>query len=180
MRKEVVLNILCVSILFCVFVYSFGLPSLEKYLSAGIQINKKHVELTEKETPAITICPQNHYTAHTGWKKRTKHLNDTCGDKKNEEEIYSCIDENVYNITELLREGSAVYLRKSEELNPLQDLAETTLWVPDISFSFFGRCFTLNQSRIGKPYKYKYCLDFLYVQEAGLGGIQSQSIYFGP
>ena len=148
MKKDIVLNILCVLVLSGLFVHFFGLPSLEKFLSGGIYINTKQVELTKKETPAITICPRNQNASNSGWKKEKKYVEDACMGMATAEEIYRCIEENAFGLTELLRKGSGIYTRTPIVWNKLKDLRKISLWMPDITLILFGRCFTLNQSLV--------------------------------
>ena len=149
LKKEQLLNFIVSFTLLIIFLRYFGIPTLTKCRDNAVQNNENTVPYKKEDSPSITICPQNNLTWSSGWRK-LKHKNvlsydDNCGNQTTKENLYSCIDENTYNLTEIVESGSYKIDLSSTELfwgKLIQELGNTSMWKPDIRFSFNGKCFT--------------------------------------
>ena len=106
-----VLRLLIIAALFNIFVSRFAAPSSNKYLNAGIFIDKSSVSRENKDTPSITFCALNNET-HQGWKNQTKLKADFgttwvdlyCDNKQTVDNTVACLDDMTFNLNETIRD----------------------------------------------------------------------------
>ena len=105
------LRLIIITGLFIVFANRFAWPSYNKYLDAGVFIDRSSVRIENKDTPAITFCALNKETDR-GWKSQTNVKKDIgttwvdlyCNNKETLEDTVVCMDDETFNITETLRD----------------------------------------------------------------------------
>ena len=112
-----VLRLLITAALFTIFVSIFALPSYNKYLNAGIFIDKSLVKRKKTDTPSVTFCALNNET-DLGWKTKTKVKKDLgttwvdlyCDNKQTVDNTVACLDVVTFNLNETIRDFQLKFL----------------------------------------------------------------------
>ena len=110
MKKQVFIGsckILFISLLFFVFIFWFGFPSLEKYLKKGVivQISKDSSSDGKVQAPAATLCALNQTTGK-GWKMSNNvtdydSMYNICKESDGVN-LTACINASTYSLDEIL------------------------------------------------------------------------------
>ena len=103
--------------LFTVFVIMFAWPSFNKYLDAGVFIEKSTARRENKDSPAITLCVLNKDT-DKGWKKKINVINELgktwvdmfCDKPETVDDAVACLDDGTFNLTETIGVGPNNFL----------------------------------------------------------------------
>ena len=99
---------------------------------------------TERDAPALSVCPRNTNNTNFGWKKNITLeqivSKEICKDATNTTEFYDCIELNTYSVEELIVDDETS-----------EDLRSETNWVQEFGLFPVGRCYLqyLDASAIG-------------------------------
>ena len=156
-KMETILNMVGLIILLAIFTYLFGYPSLGKFMSRALQVNKKEITLTRAESPAFTFCPMNPLIAGAGWRtyfdiyETLDVLSEICG---NATDAYACIDENTFNVNDMIYEGALMEVQKDDSpWAPVVDFTNETLWKRVFTLSFYGFCYSIQPNMDYSSYR---------------------------
>ena len=115
--------------LFTIFVVTFAWPSINKYLNAGVIVEKSSLKREIKDSPAITFCALNE---NYGWKKKVRMdgwktwVDLFCNNTTTLKDAMTCLDEGTFNHSETV--GKRVGKLDIHSL----------VWTEDVTASFEG------------------------------------------
>ena len=112
--------------LLIIFVYFFGIPSIERFISNEVLIVTSEAYPGKIPLPAVTVVYNNAST--NGWEALKKFCVES-GD------LRSCIQENTHSLSETVHAELGFDLRES--------LMAPQLWREDFTDPLFGRSYTL-------------------------------------
>ena len=132
------LKSLFVALLFTFFVWRFAVPSIQKFLTSGVIVDRSWVRRQPEDSPSVTFCAQNNNTLG-GWKItnidnggdwHTPALSILCNNPTTVENAVDCLESLTFNLTETIKTTN----KKKEE-------KENELWTQDILELHLGRVF---------------------------------------
>ena len=138
------LKLCYIAVLFIAFLIICLIPSVNKYLEAGVIIERRSVVRKHNDTPAITFCVLNE--GPFGWKNVSKKLNlnkswvDVYCDNHSStvDDALQCLDDQTYNLTETINS----YPSRGHDF--FLDM-EQQMWNSDASSSYEGTLVTINK-----------------------------------
>ena len=133
-----VLRLVFTLCLFICFLLYFALPSLEKYLDAGIIVEKSWRKLRVTDSPSITLCALDRATGK-GWKLSEfewREIGKTgldlfCGDASVIKEMEDCIENGTFSLEETI--SSDNYLKDYEIIK-----STNKYWTQDVTDALQG------------------------------------------
>ena len=137
------LKLLFIALLFSVFVWQFAIPSFQKYLTAGVMVDKSWRKRKSKDSPSVSFCALNNKTG-LGWKHSDKPIIDQnttaigiqCNNPANVEDALDCLHKETFNLTETIKTANSI-------IYPFVDPDEE-IWIEDVMEAFIGRVFRIS------------------------------------
>ena len=108
-----------------IFLYYFGIPSVERYMSDEVLTITSETYPDKIPLPAVTVSAFNTSEAHDDWSA-------VCGGS---EDLAACAREKTHSLAETIHAELGVELRES--------LMAPELWRGDFSVPYYGRSYTL-------------------------------------
>ena len=141
-------------VLMIVFLWYFGLPALQKYQEKNVMVVKTQKSLGGIPAPKVTVC-RRMSELKKSWGNGTA-VGNYCKDKK---DIVKCIEAGTFNQTETVSRAEMGYDTK-------KPLTDPDIWTEDITYTKYGRCYTLDvKEKITDNYK-KHQITFYISKES--------------
>ena len=140
MSWKISLRLAFIACLLVVFINYFALPSVTKYLDAGVIREESFTRRTSGDWPSLTICRYDKEST-MGWKNR-RHFGERgdeswidqfCGEPNTIDEAFSCFQKGTFSLSETvingtLNDGSTNVLFKANHFYWREDLTESTYY----------------------------------------------------
>jgi hypothetical protein len=135
-------RLLLILTLLVVFIKFFGHPSYVKFKSHETLISETKVPYNWNVPPAITVSAWRK-NPEKGWKNDTLdgNMKHHCEIDKNVSKLYSCIDRNTFNLSQVL-ETKPIEIGDESRSR----FTNASLWSEDLSNFDLGKVFTMNNS----------------------------------
>ena len=138
-------------LLFCLFLYMYGLPAWEKLNQQSTIVIKTRENTKGIQAPSISIASINKATGF-GWEnitQQTKYENTLVHQCKNYSSVEACLASETYQWHQFINDTLLGFKNKLSLLN------NKDVWVPDFTYASYGRLFTFHPNlRIGpQPWK---------------------------
>ena len=137
------IDVFFISVLFLIFLFYFGLPSLKKYQTQVTLSSEKMIPNDFESPPALTICPMKR-RKNIAWKETieleektediTPKLKEICL-ARNMSNMTQCVDRMGYGLNETLT--LAVTKRSTNLMRP-------EFWTENLMHFYLPKCFILN------------------------------------
>ena len=109
-KEEMKFKLLFIAFLFSVFVWQFAIPSFQKYLTAGVMVDKSWRRRQPEDSPTVTFCARNNNTG-LGWKSMSKTSRDPnmtaidlqCNNPETVDDALDCLNKETFNLTETIK-----------------------------------------------------------------------------
>ena len=106
-RVNIILKIITQCLLFCFFLYIFGVPAVQKFLDKKVLVVKSRRDTKGTPAPAVTIVVRNDET-NSGWEAKGQlgsvgFVQTLCSNANTTNAFANCIQKNTYNKSELIR-----------------------------------------------------------------------------
>ena len=129
---NLILKSLFVTILFGIFSYYCALPSLKKYLKAGVLVQKVKIIRRIQDSPSITLCARQAWKTKYEGNISSYSFAGYCNFTADLEQAVECFNKQTLNLSEII---------KDEKLPARENVVsiENRFWKETIFDSAFGR-----------------------------------------
>ena len=150
-RVNIIPKIITQFLLLGVFLYIFGEPAVQKFLDKKVLVVKSRRDTKGTPAPAVTIVFRNDET-QSGWKEKGQlglagFVQTLCSDANTTNSFASCIQNNTYNKSELIRN---VRIGSADYYSPIE--VGDHNWNEDFTHIYAGRIYTLDYNFKLKAY----------------------------
>ena len=132
-KKAAKISLMLVLFVLC-FTY-FTLPSLNEYQAKQIIVTTSEEKVDEILAPAVTVCAQDPNLSVVDYDKIFLKY---CA---NEKDIRRCMDDATINFSSNILNARKGYTPGGPKL------MDPSLWIPEITLTASGKCYTLNTSQ---------------------------------
>ena len=140
------LKLILQMLLFCVFLYTYGIPSIRKLAQQNTIVIKTKKYTNGIQAPSITIAA-NSRGNEIGWKKKAEHEDILQHQCENFTSVEDCLNSETYPWHFFIKDTLLGYSEKVPLIN------QTNIWNPDFTYASYGRSYTFHPKlRIGPSY----------------------------